>query len=407
MNYNQDIIQASGFCQNFDDVQESARKACEKVLNYNIPLLKLPQHSDDIDKIDHSVAYLNKFSDVVVLGTGGSSLGAQTLAGLKGYGLSCNKNSPRLHFMDNIDPTTFDLLLNNIDLESTGVIVISKSGTTAETLCQCLLMLQHFTAKKLLPSKHFVAITEPKDSQLTQIAKNYNITTYDHDPNLGGRFSVLSIVGLMPAMLAGVDAKQVRKGAQQMLDNPDFAIQGAALNFALLQQNINQTVLMPYIDRLSFMGLWFRQLWAESVGKNGKGTTPIRAMGTVDQHSQLQLYLDGPKDKLFTVITGSFSGQGSTLSDPMAPDYLHGRTMGDLMAAEQRATIIAMQEKKCPTRVIDIPVLNEQTMGALLMQFMLETMIMAELLGVDAFDQPAVERGKILAKQYMQDTQAA
>ena len=251
-------------------------------------------------------------------------------------------------------------------------------------------MLEH------VPAENFVIITEPKDSQLTKIAKHYNIPTYDHDPNLGGRFAVLSIVGLLPAMLAGVDPTAIRNGAATMLQDPEYAIAGAALNYAAGKP---QTVLMTYIDRLAYLGLWFRQLWAESVGKDGQGTTPIRAMGTVDQHSQLQLYLDGPKDKLFTVITGNFGG--SIINNQVAPDYLQGRSMGDLMEAEQRATIMAMQEKGCPTRVINVPNVDEQALGALLMQFMLETMIMADLLGVNAFDQPAVERGKILTREYM------
>jgi len=162
---------------------------------------------------------------------------------------------------------------------------------------------------------------------------------------------------------------------------------------------------MPYVDRLAYFGLWFRQLWAESLGKDGKGTTPIRAMGTVDQHSQLQLYLAGPRDKLFTLVTLDAAGSGGTVSAAFAEQpalgYLAGRTMGDLLDAEQRATAASLVRQGRPTRILHLARLDEASLGALLMHFMLETIIAADLLGVDAFDQPAVEEGKVLARQYL------
>jgi glucose-6-phosphate isomerase len=162
---------------------------------------------------------------------------------------------------------------------------------------------------------------------------------------------------------------------------------------------------MPYIDRLAHFGLWFRQLWAESLGKEGKGTTPVRAMGTVDQHSQLQLYLAGPRDKMFTLVALDTAGQGETVAVDLAGDrelaYLAGRRMGDLLDAEQRATATSLIRNGRPTRIFRLTQLNERSLGALLMHFMLETIIAADLLGVNAFDQPAVEEGKILAREYL------
>jgi glucose-6-phosphate isomerase len=162
---------------------------------------------------------------------------------------------------------------------------------------------------------------------------------------------------------------------------------------------------MPYVDRLAPFGLWYRQLWAESLGKDGKGTTPIRAMGTVDQHSQLQLYLAGPADKLVTLIMLDSAGQGQAVPPDLAGDrelaYLSGKRMGDLLEAEQRATAATLVRQGRPTRAFRLATLDEKSLGALLMHFMLETIIAADLLGVNAFDQPAVEEGKILARQYL------
>ncbi len=165
---------------------------------------------------------------------------------------------------------------------------------------------------------------------------------------------------------------------------------------------------MPYVDRLADFGLWYRQLWAESLGKNGTGTTPIRAVGTVDQHSQLQLYLAGPADKMFTVVMLDCAGTGATVDAGLAADealgYLRGRTMGDLMDAEQRATAETLARNGRPTRLIRLASLDEAVMGGLMMHFMLETIISAHLLGVDPFDQPAVEEGKVLTRRYLAAT---
>ena len=176
----------------------------------------------------------------------------------------------------------------------------------------------------------------------------------------------------------------------------------------LEERGLANTVLMPYCDRLDAFALWYRQLWAESLGKDGAGTTPIRALGPVDQHSQLQLYLDGPRDKMFTLVTLDCAGDGpridAALADDPALQYLGGRTMGDLLDAEQRATAESLARRGRPARRFHLDRLDETTLGALLMHFMLETIIAADLLGVDAFDQPAVEQGKVLAREYLAQT---
>jgi len=180
---------------------------------------------------------------------------------------------------------------------------------------------------------------------------------------------------------------------------------GAALNIALGAQGKTIAVLMAYADRLERFSHWYVQLWAESLGKDGKGTTPLGALGPVDQHSQLQLFIAGPRDKLFTVITAPAPGTGPRFDAEQAKiageGELAGKTIGDLVAAQGRATADTLARNGCPVRTMHLDRLDETSLGALLMHFMLETIIAAHLLGVDAFDQPAVEEGKVLAKQYL------
>jgi glucose-6-phosphate isomerase len=213
--------------------------------------------------------------------------------------------------------------------------------------------------------------------------------------------------------VCGLDIGAIRAGAADalasVLDHNNHpagvpAAVGAALSVALSPHK-PIAVMMAYADRLALFTKWYVQLWAESLGKGGKGTTPIGALGPVDQHSQLQLYIAGPRDKLFTVITGSPAGLGPRMSADLSklggePDFA-GKTIGDFVAAQGRATAETLAKNGCPVRTIHLPVLDERHLGELLMHFMLETIIAAYLLGVDPFDQPAVEEGKVLAKKYL------
>jgi glucose-6-phosphate isomerase len=379
-------------------------------------LLRLPGRKDDVAQLRRVLktfraAPRQRFRDVIILGTGGSSLGGQTL-----YALADQRAQPRIHFMDNIDPASFESLFAALDPARTGVVAISKSGGTAETMTQFAICIDWLRAK-LDPDavgRHTIAITEPRDNPLRLLAAKQTTPILDHDPGIGGRYSVLSNVGLLPAMLAGLDVAALRDGAGDTLDaalgvgepRESAPALGAAIAVGLAEQHgIGTTVIMPYLDRLAHFGLWFRQLWAESLGKDGKGTTPIRAMGTVDQHSQLQLYLAGPADKMFTIVTGAVAGTGPAVPADLLGDpslgYLTGKRMGDLLDAEQRATEQSLIRNGRPTRRFHLARLDERTLGGLLMHFMLETIIAADLLGVNAFDQPAVEEGKVIARQYL------
>jgi glucose-6-phosphate isomerase len=356
-----------------------------------------------------------------MLGTGGSSLGGQTLAQLGGYnvpGLGVLREGPRLHFIDNLDPDTFDELLGRLPLATTRFVAISKSGGTGETLMQTVAAMATLKEAGLgarIPEL-FLGITEPprggNRNGLRALFDEHGIAMLEHDQGVGGRYSVLTNVGLLPAAILGVDIAAIRQGAAAALapilgQAPPHAVPaaiGAALAVALVPSK-PMAVMMAYADRLERFTHWYVQLWAESLGKDGKGTTPIAALGPVDQHSQLQLYIGGPRDKLFTIITVEAAGRGPRIDKTLAqmvgePDFA-GKTMGDLVAAQGRATAETLARNGCPVRTIHLDRLNAASVGELLMHFMLETIIAAWLLGVDPFDQPAVEEGKVLAKRYL------
>lgn len=427
MHYRHDISQALPASIGEDGVDEQAlaahgprlRQGIAKLEQWRngreLPMLNLPDDTADIAEIEEVGAWFrSRFAHVLVVGTGGSSLGGQTLVALKENIYKPGvKGAPRLWFFDNVDPATMDTLLASIDLAETGCLVISKSGGTAEIIAQTLVLLSSMREKlgESEIANRFVSVTEPKDNPLRRLSAKYGIRTLEHDPKLGGRFSVLSRVGLIPAAIAGLDVRAIRKGAakvmQDMLTNQEQSAPaaGAALQYAMMQRGRNITVLMPYCDRLAYFGMWFRQLWAESLGKVGKGSTPVRALGTVDQHSQLQLYLDGPKDKFFTLIHPAAAGQGPRIDGKMVEEenlsYIRDQRIGDVMAAYQLGTSRSLNKNNCPVRHLWLDKVDEAAIGALLMHFMLETVLTADLMGINAYDQPAVEDSKIFAREYL------
>jgi glucose-6-phosphate isomerase len=389
-----------------------------------LPLLRLPETRGDLQTISSAARRLaDRATDIVILGTGGSSLGGQTLAQLAGFavpGSGSLRPPPHLHFVDNLDAHTYAELLALLPHATTRFVAISKSGGTAETLMQTIAALSALKDAGLqarIPDL-FLGISEPvksgKKNGLRDLLGDFRVPMLDHDPGVGGRYSVLTNVGLVPAAMIGLDVGAVRAGAGLALapvlaKKPPAQVPaalGAALSIGLAEskgKSIN--VLFAYCDRLQRLTHWYVQLWAESLGKGGKGTTPLAALGPVDQHSQLQLFIAGPRDKLFTIVTVGTAGQGPHMDGELArlagePGF-SGKTIGDLVAAEGRATAETLAKNGCPVRTFHIDRLGEESLGELMMHFMLETIIAAHLLGIDAFDQPAVEEGKVLAKKYL------
>ena len=381
---------------------------------HTIELLSVPSRRDDLVAAQAVVdSFCKDSSDVAVLGIGGSSLGGQALKALE----QVDRKGPRVTFHDNPDPDSWRDAMSRFDLRTTRFIVISKSGGTAETLLQALTAadaIERAGGGKYL-KYHFAIVTEPKHSPLRAFAQSIGAPVLDHPVGVGGRYSVLTIVGALPALIMGLDVEALRAGAQAVLDNAfsqpakDVAsASGAALHHALAGQGrLRETVLWAYADKLATLSGWWRQLWAESLGKDGKGTTPVGAVGPVDQHSQLQLFRDGPGDALFTILATDTKGKGLVApverSNALGLQYLAGKPMGDLVAAEARATAETLSRNKRAVRQIQMPNIDERSMGALMMHFMLETILMGRLMGVDPFDQPGVEEGKILARQYLDE----
>lgn len=418
MSYSQEIetcLTARIGAHGLDEAALAARldrlgPALEALKGAHLPHFDQPGRRDDLDEIAEVATHLRRFDNVIVLGTGGSSLGGRVLATV-----ARDADAPCLYFLDNVDPDGFDAALGHLDPARTGTLIVSKSGTTAETLVQALVVLPWLADAGIDVAGHVVGISDPVDqaapSPLRQLASHYHFKMLDHVPGIGGRFAALTNVGLIPAAIAGLDPVRVRAGAAETLARTFDAatpaeappVLGAALIVGLAYENaITQTVLMPYLDRFAPLAHWFCELWAESLGKGGHGTTPIAARGTVDQHSQLQLWLDGPADKMFTLILGNAEGTGtrldvaSTGTDGL--DYLDGRTMGDLLAAEQEAMRDTLVAAGRPVRVLRVESADAESIGALMMHFMMETILAAHLLGVDPFDQPAVEDGKRLTR---------
>ncbi len=389
-----------------------------------LPLLGITEGTADIDAAQGALARLSDGARTIVFfGTGGSSLGGQTLAQLAGWNIpggadAVQKQRPRTRFYDNLDPVTLQAGLAGLDLPTTRFVVTSKSGNTPETLVQAIAAMDAVIKaglKDRLPSL-FLGLTEPaaagRKNGLRQLLEAHGIPLLDHHPGIGGRFSVLTNVGLLPAMARGLDVVAIRRGARMVVDGlrarplpiayPPAL--GAALAVGLAKsRGIRVQVMMPYADRLGSFAAWFVQLWAESLGKQGEGTTPIACLGPLDQHSQLQLFMDGPREHMLTMLRVVTAGGGNRIDTGLAKaaglDEMAGRAVGDLVAAQSHGVPEALARAGRPVRTFDIPRLDETAIGALLMHFMIETILAGRVLGIDPFDQPAVELAKVLSRE--------
>ena len=368
----------------------------------------------DIKKLGQEI--LQNFKRTVVFGIGGSSLGGEMLINTLGGG-----DHHDVSFYDNVDPNTL-AKLDKVSWKDSCLLVISKSGNTAETLSQFLTVLP--TMNRVLGKdgvqQHTRFITENEEGALFELGQRLGIPVVPH-PSVGGRFSVLSVVGLLPAYIGGVDVDAVVDGAHAMAQrcsDPDInknpAFFNGAAQYLHAEQGRTLSVHMPYADNLRMLINWFRQLWAESLGKvdsadNHKGMTPVAAHGVTDQHSQLQLYLDGPDDKQITFFCSSGAQHlGHTIpsefQDIPAIAPLAGHTTGELFTAEFQATRTTLSRKGRPNRTISLHERDAFAIGELIMLFEMETVVVAELMAIDPFDQPAVEESKVLTRQYLSES---
>ncbi len=338
---------------------------------------------------------------LVVVGIGGSSLGAECAA----YAL---EKSDRFFVLDNVDPHKVLSVLNTVDLKRTCFNVVSKSGGTTETLVNFEVVLSHLKRSMSWreAKSRIVITTDPQRGLLREFAESEGIDTLPVPENVGGRFSVLSPVGLFPLAFLGVDVKGLLGGAASALgacwlegpeDNPALTI--AALHYLHYRSGKNIAVMMPYAERLSLFVSWWRQLWAESLGKNDLGQTPVKAIGTVDQHSQIQLYNDGPRDKLITFVVVEDMGEDVTISEHMGFEelaHLEGKTLSEVLKASYLGTTSALAKKGIPFMTLWMDRLDEPHLGALFVIYEMATAFAGYLYGVNPFDQPGVEEGKRL-----------
>jgi len=361
-----------------------------------------------------------KYGDVVILGIGGSALGPVALrtalrpSGWNMLDEEARDGYPRLHVLDNVDPETIAALLNRLPLARTLFIVTSKSGGTAETMAQFLIVHDRLLGEGLDVARHFVFITDPKSGALRPLAARLAVTALDIPANVGGRFSALTPVGTLPAALIGIDVKSLLAGAGAMsarCATTDLTTNPAGL-YAVLQWLADTrlkksiAVFMPYSDALRDFAAWFVQLWAESLGKlrpdgTSAGSTPLAALGATDQHAQVQLFMEGPADKTVTFVGVKERGTDVVIpagfSDVTELGYLGGHSLGELIDIEQRATAGALARRGRPNMTIRLDRVDAAHVGELMMFLELATAYAGELYGVDAFNQPGVELGKQFA----------
>jgi len=376
---------------------------------FDSPILNDLSQAQECQALADQIIKKNIFTDCLFLGIGGSALGPISLT----TGLQEKFTTGlRFHFIENPDPIEWKSTLNKLRPDSTLVCITTKSGTTFETMAQGLLALDWLGRERW--KSHLVAITDPNSGDLRSFAKHEGIPTLSIAPSLGGRFSILSPVGLFPAALAGLSVSALLTGAKQVRDyiektpivkNPLFLI---AEELVRNYPKRSVHVCMPYSTRLKLFGSWFVQLWGESLGKEGKGFTPVAAMGATDQHSILQLLRDGPDDKItFFITVDQVEDEVKIPKSPTTQDrkiysafrILEGHTLHELLEIEHRAISLVLTKQSRPHITFRIDRMDERTLGALYFTFEVLTAYTGALWGVNPFDQPGVEEAKVYIRQ--------
>jgi glucose-6-phosphate isomerase len=398
---------------------QSARK------NGDLPFYELPFQEGLQSLISLADDLANSFDNVVVLGIGGSALGTRAIANALlpvHYNLQDRQQRggrPRLFVLDNVDPAGINATLNMLDPEKTCFCVISKSGTTVETMSQFLIArgwVENAVGQSF--RDHFVLITDPEKGVLRKLATEQGYRSAEVPDGVGGRFSVFSAVGLLPLAAVGINVRELLAGAAsispqlmrgELFKNPAYL--NGLMQYLAYGKGAHISVMMPYSDQLADIADWYCQMWAESLGKKSDldgsavfvGPTPVKALGSTDQHSQLQLYMEGPFDKVVTFIT---SEKLESTKIPPATDipdlaYLQGQCLSKLLASEQKATAIALARAGRPNCTIHLEEINARSVGALLFMLEVQTVFAGALFNVDPLDQPGVESGKIITSAFM------
>ncbi len=398
---------------------EEIKENIKKKIDTDYYALKLPSLMwHETNKIKETARIVqDNFENFVVVGMGGSSLGNELLHfAINGiyYNESSIYKTPHMYFMDNVDPVSVKTLLDSLDLNKTVFNVITKSGSTAETMQNLLCITDVLNKHHLLFNKHLIFTTDPEKGFLKKLAEEFSIKTFTIPPLVGGRYSVLSNVGLLSAAVEGIDIDALLGGATNQLEEikKKDVLENASILLPFIQyklfkeKKVNINALFTYSDGLSYLGIWYRQLLAESCGKRFTrdkkeiftGITPLAVKGTTDQHSILQLFIEGPFDKLIIFIApeqykDDFNIDGN-LTDDEHINYLKHKNTSQLIRSEFFATQAALNKSKKPFISIEIPEINETTLGELIYFFEYEVVALGEMLNIDPINQPAVELGK-------------
>lgn len=382
----------------------------------DVGFLDLPGRKDLLQEIEaFAKPRRRKFDDIVQFGIGGSSLGGQALCRAllpPRHNDFVSRGTPRFHFADNIDPDSLGALLDYVDPSRTLFHVVSKSGGTLETAAQLHVVREFFSGRRGFRLDRNLVVTTGEKGILRDFAEDAGIPTLMFPENVGGRFSVFTASGLLVPALCGVPVARVLRGARRMneLCRVD-AMAGPAGRLAALfyeHDQVNQRPIhvdLIYGDALVTIGDWFAQLWAESLGKKGKGPTPVVARGTTDQHSQLQLYAEGPDDKVYTLIRLRRFQDRLKIARGAVPSEISGRQLSDVFQAEAEGTAEALLSLRRPLVRFDIPKLTPEVIGELLFLRQLQTALAGALYRVNPFDQPGVEAGKKAAERILRGEQ--
>lgn len=380
----------------------------ETLKSPEIGFFRLPQNRDLFDSCEKTYQKFKHKKYFIHIGIGGSALGPEML--LKAIG---NKSGVEFVFFNNIDPDEMQRCLDQVNLKESLIYVVSKSGTTAETVAAMSIVLSQLEKCGVSPAEYkdyFVFCTDPEKGELRRLSKEWGVDALEIPSNVGGRYSVLTPVGLLPALFAGMDAKALLHGAediQKHLNDPKVGSEFfklAGFIKAMHDMGITQTVMMPYSSLLKEFSAWFVQLWAESLGKKGKGLTPIPAYGATDQHSQMQLFMEGPNDKILMLIEVEKFQCDFEMKNTVPSDHfkmLSPFKLSQLMKAELEGTLTALAENERHVVHLKLPTLNEEHLGQLILFSECLTVLVGKLLEIDPFNQPGVEAGKKYANSWL------
>lgn len=401
-----------------EDIRPRLEEAAKELLEGDPGFMQLPKTDRyaEVSKVLAEDIRNSGATDFIHAGIGGSALGpmaVQKALNHPYYNQLTDRGGPRIHFAENTDPASLSAILDVADPEHTWINAVTKSGSTAETMAN-FLVVRGFLENALGDGfrEHTVFTTDPEEGFLNEISARDDIKTLPIQQNVGGRFSVLTPVGLLPAAVAGIDVDALLAGAAQCVDEVNEqgaehpAVLGAAMHYLMdTARGRNVRVMMAYADSLERIAAWFVQLWAESLGKDGKGSTPHGAVGTTDQHSQVQLYMEGPQDKVIEIV--QVESHPRDLDIPKAYEdiegvgYLGGHTMAELLNVECDATQKALTKAGRPNCAIKLGDVSAENIGYLFQALEVQTAISGSLYGVNAFNQPGVEAGKNITYEKM------